>query len=136
MEGMQAALDAGMTPAVKIWVNWMMIVFFASIIFIWKYWTARWALIAILITLPIGVLIFQQTQNIHLIGIAHIIAWLPLAVYIWKTTLSKTAKASAPDNPSLYHRAFFFWACLLFATIVISLLFDVRDIFLVLTGGK
>ena len=130
------AMMAGTSPEVQIWMNWMGLVFMASIIFIWKYKPARAVLAALIATMVGAIIVWVTLKNVHLLGIIHLIVWLPLAIYLWKTVLSNPAKANLADSPSLYDRAFFIWAGLVFATIIISLVFDIRDIFLVLTGAK
>ena len=130
-EEMNAALMAETSPAVQIWMNWMMLVFLASVFFLKNHRVARWVLITIVATMIGAILIWMMTKNVHLFGIAHLILWAPLAIYLWKTVLSKQAKTNMKQ-----YRVFFIWVCLLFATILISLVFDVRDIYLVMTGQK
>ncbi len=136
LDDINAAMEVGTSDAVKVWMNWMSIVFIASLIFVWKYKPARWVLAALIATMIGAVIVWTLTRNIHLLGIVHLIVWLPLAIYLWKSVLSNSAKTSLAESPSLYDRSFFIWICLLFATIVISLIFDVRDIFLVMQGMK
>ena len=130
-EDMNAALNAETTQIVKFWMNWMMAVFFVSILFVWKHRPARWVLAAILATMVGAMIIWAMTKNVHLFGIVHLILWGPLAVYLWRRVLSGTARAEAGMN-----KFYFVWISLLFATILISLVFDVRDIYLVMTGAK
>lgn len=136
MEEFNAAMMAGTSETVKVWMNWMSTVFLASLIFVWKFKAARFTFLALLLTGVGAVIVWTLTKNIHLLGIVHLVVWFPLAVYLWKTVLSKPTRSELSPNPTLYSRAFFIWVILLFATIVISLLFDVRDIYLVLTGAK
>jgi len=131
MEAFNAAMEAGTSDIVKLWMNWMTIVFVASILFVWKHVQARWVFAALIATGIGAFIVWSTTQNVHLLGIVHLVVWLPLAIYLWKSTLSAPAR-----RDTLKFRIFFSWICLLFATIVISLLFDVRDIYLVLTGIK
>ncbi len=135
-EEIQIAMEGGTSDAVKMWMNWMGFIFLASVFFVWKHKPARFVLGAIVLTMMAGLITWALTENIHLLGIPHVLIWLPLAIYIWKNVLSKPAKANLPASPSFYDRAFFIWIGLVFATIAISLVFDVRDIFLVLTGNK
>jgi len=128
MEGFQQAMEAGTSPAVKIWMNWMTIIFLAAIPFAIKHVQARWAVLALVLTGIGAVIVWTQTQNVHLLGIVHLVVWLPLAIYLWRSVLSQPEKKQ--------FRFFFTWAVLIFATICISLVFDVRDIYLVLTGAK
>lgn len=128
---LQAAMEAGTTPAVQMWMNWMGLVFLASIIFVWKHKPARWVLATLFGTIIGGSIVWLLTKNVHLLGIVHLVIWLPLGIYLWKSVLSGPARETISQ-----HRIFFTWAALVFATIVISLVFDVRDIYLVLTGAK
>ena len=129
---MTELMDAMMTQmetvpkAVQYWMNWMLIIFFASLAFVYKYKAARYVLGAFLLTIPIGFLLFHLTGNIHLLGIAHVFVWAPLLAFLYKSEF----KSGAVNLKSVYG----IWLQLLSATIVISLLFDIRDIVLVLMG--
>ena len=135
MEELNAAIMAETNANVQLWMNWMFVIFAASILFVWKFKSARWALAAFVGTMIIGFGIWKMSSNVHLLGIAHLILWTPLAIYLWRQVLSGPARASSPAT-GLYSKAHLFWAALLLLTIIISLLFDVRDVFLVLTGAK
>jgi len=84
---MELAINEVTSPAVQIWINWMMIIFFTAIIFVWKFKAARIVLASFILTLPIAMLIFNLAHSAHLIGIAHIIVWGPLAFYLVKIEL-------------------------------------------------
>jgi hypothetical protein len=128
MEQMEAAILAGTSEAVQIWMNWMMIIFMASLIFVYKHVSARYIFGALVITLPIALFIFDQTGNINFIGIAHIIGWLPLSIYLIKTEIiGKLDKLKTPYG---------IYLVLLLDTILISLIFDFRDVALVMLGMK
>ena len=135
------AMESETTFVVKLWMGWMAFIFLLSIVFIPRYKAARWALAAISAT-GIGILItWALTHSVHLFAIGHLIFWTPLAVYMWKTTLSPRARAASPEAAApkaggLYQKSFMLWATLLVLTIIISLVFDVRDIYLVATGVK
>lgn len=128
MEEMEQAVNAATSPTVQIWMNWMFVVFATSIAFAWKYNSARIVLVAFILTLPLAILVFNLTNSVHLIGIAHLLIWGPLAVYLVIVDL----KSSTFKFASLYG----VWIALLLGTIVVSLVFDVRDIILVLLGTK
>lgn len=130
------AMRSETTPIVQIWMNWMVFVFLASLMFMAKYKTARWAFAVILGTMTLAGIVWSLTENVHLLAIPHLILWTPLAVYLWKTTLSARARAIQPAPKGFHPRAHIIWASLLFATILISLVFDLRDVYLVMTGGK
>jgi len=128
MQEMMAAVDAAATPNVAIWMNWMLAIFALSIVFVWKYKGARVVLAVFLLSMPAGVLFFQWTQDPWLLGVVHIVFWLPLAVYLL-TVEFKRAEVRAASIYGL-------WLILLLATIAISLVLDVRDVFNVLTGRR
>ena len=125
---MNEAINAASSPAVKIWMNWMLIVFAASLLFVWKHPPARWATGAFIVSMILGALIFKATSDPWLLGIGHLIAWTPLAIYLFL----KVVRAPGFRPGSVYG----VWVSLLLATIIISLLFDVRDVFQVLTGSR
>lgn len=128
MEEMEAAVNAATSDAVKIWMNWMLIIFVASVLFVYKHISARFILGAFVLTLPIAIFIFKQTQSPHLLGISHIIVWLPLAIYLIKTeVMGKVEKLKSVYGVYLI---------LLLVTIAISLVFDIRDTALILLGYK
>ena len=128
MEEMSAAIDAVSSPAVKIWLSWMSLIFIASVLFVYRHVEARFILGVMLLTLPVAFLIFDQTQSPHLIGVAHLILWLPLAIYlIRRVFLGKIVRPLTP---------FGIYLMLLLTTIGISLFFDIRDLVLILLGMK
>ena len=113
---------------VQMWMNWMMLTFSCSILFVWKYRTARWVLASILLSMPMAMFVYYLTNTIHLLGIVHVIIWLPLLIFLYRTDFkSESFKKFSPYG---------IWIILLATTIVISLIFDVRDIFLVSIGKK
>jgi hypothetical protein len=128
MEEMSAAIEAVSSPAVGIWINWMGLIFLASLIFVYRHVSARFILGTIILTAPLALVIFKKTGSPHLIGVAHILLWLPLGVYLVKTeVLHKTVKLRS---------AYGVYLVLLLATITISLVFDIRDTLLILLGMK
>lgn len=119
---------ASLATPVHIWMNWMMLIFFSSILFIWKNPTARWAFASILLSMPLAMLVFYLTNTVHLLGIVHIIIWLPLLILLYRVDFkSESFRKASPYGV---------WVILLATTIAISLIFDVRDIILVLIGQK
>ena len=127
MEQISAQME--MLPAiVQYWVNWMGLVFIVSILFVWKKKAARFALLSMILTMAIGLGIFHYTETIHLLGVGHILFWAPLLYYLARHEIT----SDAVSLKSVYG----VWLCLLMATISISLIFDVRDIVLVMMGSK
>ncbi len=124
MEEMDAAINAASSPAVKIWMNWMLVIFLSSIIFVWRHKTAWAVLVTLLLSLPLAIYIFEFTQSVPLIGLAHIALWIPLAIFlIIMEVKGKTAQLKSPYG---------IYIVLLLITIAISLFFDIRDAVLIL----
>ena len=128
MEEMEIAVNAVTSPAVKIWINWMMIIFLLSMIFTYRHVSARFIFISLFVTIPIAIIIFKITKSPHLIGASHIIIWLPLAIYLIKVEII----GQLEKLKSIYG----VYLILLLATIAISLFFDIRDTTLILLGIK
>jgi len=120
---MELAINAATSPAVKIWMNWMLAIFASSIFFVWKHKTAWSVLGTLLASLPLALLIFKFTQSVPLIGLAHVALWLPLAIFLIMTELKgKVAQLKTPYGV---------YIVLLLITITISLFFDIRDAILI-----
>ena len=128
MEAMNQAVNAATTPAVQMWMNWILIIFALSLVFVWKNPPARWVLAAFVGSTIGAIVTFEMTQNVWLLGISHLIFWTPLAAYLWENVVKRT-NFSAKS-------AYGIWIILILITIIISLLFDVRDVALALIGSK
>ncbi len=128
MDEFNAAMKAGTTTVVQYWMNWMLLVFASSLFFIRKHNPARIVLMVFILTLPIGWTIWLLSKNVHLLGIAHLILWLPLLVYLYTRVIK--------NNEYKIKTTYGVWVVLLVVTILISLIFDIRDVFLVFTGAK
>ena len=128
MEEMTAAIDAATTPVVQIWMNWMLGIFALSIIFVWKYKGARWVLLTLVLSMPAAYIVYQATKNPWLLGIVHFVLWIPLGAYLLIVELKRPEVRLA----SIYG----VWMIVLLTTIAISLVFDFRDVFLVLSGSR
>ena len=128
MEEMEVAINATTSDVVKIWMNWMIIIFLSSIFFTYKHVSARFIFISLFVAIPISLVIFNITKSPYLVGASHIIVWIPLAIYLIKIeVIGKTEKLKSVYGGYLI---------LLLATIVISLFFDIRDTALILFGMK
>ena len=123
MEEMEAAINATSSDIVKMWMNWMMIIFLSSLIFVYKHNSARIIFGSLIFSLPIAIWFFNTTKSPYLIGVAHIIVWLPLAIYLVKTEIiNQGEKLKTPYG---------IYLVILLSTIVISLYFDIRDAILI-----
>ncbi len=128
MDAMTQAVDAVTSATVKMWMNWMVFIFAASLLFVWKHVAARLALAAFILSALASWLVFDITAEPYLIGIGHLIMWGPLAVYILLMVI--------PSSEFKLPRPFSLWIVMLLATIAVSLVFDIRDIALVLMNKK
>jgi len=120
-----AALPAG----VSLWVMWMMAVFFAATPFSLKHRSARFALLTFFgfTFLGAGIAVWL-TGSIHWIALVHLIFWPPLLFYLMKHEIS---------GPNFEVKSIYgIWIVLLTITIIISLIFDVRDTAMLLQGSK
>ena len=123
MEEMEAAINAATSDVTKIWMDWMMIIFLSSLIFVYRRLSARFILASLILSMPIAIWIFETTKSPHLIGVAHIVVWLPLSIYLVKTEI--VGKIESLKSP------YGIYLILLLSTIVISLFFDIRDAILI-----
>ena len=115
---------------VQVWMNWMIIIFMISVFFVRRHKEARFALAAMILTVPTVLGLFALFGKVHLFGIAHFLLWLPLAVFIvnqWRSPENVKYRTLSPYTV---------WVSLLMVTISVSILFDVRDVFLVVVGVK
>lgn len=119
---------ANLPNPVQMWMNWMMLIFLCSIVFVWRYKTARWVLASFFVSMPLAMFVYYMTNTVNLLGIVHIIIWLPLIIFIYRAEF----KSESFEKMSPYG----IWILLLTTTIVISLIFDVRDIYLISIGNK
>ncbi len=126
-----ASMQVETNTATQIWMTWMGLVFFVSVLFMWRRMPARIVFLAMIATMASVLYIWTLTKNVHLFGVAHLLIWLPLAIYLWVSVLRKKARENYADK-----RQFYIWVWLLFVTIIVSLIFDVRDIYLVMMDLK
>lgn len=125
------AMGEETTTLVQLWMGWMGFIFLVSVFFAWRYNPARLVFVAMLGTMAAVLYIWSLTKNVHLFGVAHILIWFPLALLLWDSVLSKKSRARYQD-----HQPFFIWIVLVCLTIIVSLMFDARDIYLVMHDSK
>lgn len=126
------ALMSETTLPVQIWMFWMGLIFFVSIFFMRRHSEARVVFAAMLLTGFCVMNVWAQVRNVHLFGVAHFLVWAPLAAFLTGAVLSKKGKEKHKDA----HRHFYNWVLLLVVTITVSLIFDARDIYLVMMDQK
>ncbi len=120
-------------PGVQAWVSWMVGVFMVAVFFL-RYVEARWILFTFLCTMVLATVFFAIWRTVHMIALAHLICWPPLLFYLLKSGNLKmtalTENAQSGLNPLRL------WLFALTLTILVSLPFDLRDVFMVCTGQK
>ena len=118
MQSFMAQL-AEMPMWIRVWVGWLGLINMLSIVFIFARAETRWAFLAMVVAVSLGTGIFalQGQEMTRLIGLAHIIAWTPLIVYLWR----RRGEIYLTHLSGIYLH-------LLFLTISISLVFDYIDL--------
>jgi len=118
----QAAAQILLLPdAVQIWMRWLNIVFLLGVFFVRTHKTARWALVAYVISFPLAAPIFYFTRDVSMLGVPHLLFWAPLLLYIFSVEYRNAAFRLL----SLYG----VWIVLLSLTITISIVFDAKAVY-------
>ena len=114
----QDAYVAALPRWVQLWMNWMGIVLFlGSLVFSFFGREARWVLLAMVLSLA-GTMVLGLTVGWNgLWGLAHIVFWTPVVVYIFR-------RLPEINKTSVYG----IWLLAAQATMVVSLVFDVKDV--------
>ena len=128
MNEMNATIAKELPLIVQTWMNWMVGIFLASIFFVFHKTSAKYIFITIVLTLASALVIFHYTKNIHLFSIPHFLIWAPLAYYLSKYEILSGRQKLV----SLYG----IYLVLLLLTIFTSLVFDTKDMFLIIQGLK
>lgn len=119
--------DLAAGPAwIYAWVMFMGIVFMPAIPFSFSRVEARWAVLAMLLAFPSMMALHAAVGMVRLLGIVHVVLWTPLAVYLWGRRNSWRVKETLAGK----------WIVLLFATILVSLVFDYTDVIRYLLGDR
>ena len=105
------------TPLLVAWVTWLMIVNTAALLFVRRHVEARWVLAAWLVNFLLMNGLFAAFGFSRVLGLAHVIVWTPLLVYLWRTTPNAGAGS-----------AFTTWLLLLFVSNAVSLVIDYVDV--------
>lgn len=114
---------------VLIWVGWMGAIFTAALFFVSTRKAARFALLTFYGLTFIGSSIaIWFTGSIHWIGLVHLIFWPPLLFYLIRHEIT--------DAGFKIRSVYGIWVILLIATMVVSLIFDLRDVVQLFQGSK
>ncbi|MEQ9143664.1 MAG: hypothetical protein RLO08_04825 [Parvibaculaceae bacterium] len=124
MDSLQAAMAAqdayvaALPRWVQLWMNWMGIVLFlGSLVFSFFGREARWMLLAMVLSLAATMGLGMTVGWNGLWGLAHIVFWTPVVIYIFR-------RLPEINKTSVYG----IWLLTAQATMVISLVFDVKDV--------
>lgn len=108
------------------WIYWLIAINTASILFVIQRAEARWILAAWLaVVLAIMPAFYETFGYTRILGVAHIVVWAPLLVYLWD-------RRERFDTATWAGR--YLWV--LFATNLVSLVIDYIDLARYLTGDQ
>lgn len=116
---------AGYPLWVQIWLGIMMLTILLAIPFAIKDWRARFVLLSMVLIVPLMNVLFAKYGFTRILGLAHVIVWTPLWVYLFKN------RNAHPD------RKWTGWYVILAIIVIgISLLFDYVDVVRYLLGEQ
>jgi len=124
-----AAFEADIARAplwVQYWLNYMGLVLMLAFPFAFVRGEARWAALVILLTLPSMVALHHAMGYVRLLGIVHVVIWTPFVVYLWRRRDRWRIRETFSGK----------WIALLFATMIVSLVFDYADVARWLLGER
>ena len=114
----QDAYVAALPQWVQLWMNWMTLVLgVGAIVFSIFKVEARWLLLAMLLTVPATMMMGVYVGWNGLWGVTHILLWTPVVIYMAR-------RLSLIEVRSVYGA----WYVLALGTMVISLIFDIKDV--------
>ena len=125
---MMRAVLAETTPLVQVWLNFMTLVLVVGgAVFMFDHTAALLVFLTAIASLVAAIFLFGKFQNIYVLGAAHIPLWGPLVVYIVAAEFAGGVDFSQP---------YYLWLATASLVMTVSLIFDVRDLFLVATAGR
>lgn len=101
---------------VQVWVNFLGLVNFSSVLFVRRSRLALYVLVAITLAVISLIYLHSQFGYVRLLGLPHVILWTPMLIYFWKIV---------PGMETSLLKKYLY---LLMATNFISLLFDYVDV--------
>jgi len=116
---------AGYPLWIQIWLGIMMVTIVLAIPFAIKDWRARFILLSMVLIIPIMNGLFAKFGFSRILGLAHVIVWTPLWVYLWRT------RKKHPERKWTGR-----YVLLALVVIGISLLFDYTDAIRWLLGER
>ena len=107
------------------WVGWLVLVNVAGAFIFVRRTEAKWVLIAMAGNAVLMSWLFAQYGYQRILGLAHVVFWTPLLVYLWR-------RRREWDLQSLGGK----WLSVLFATNLTSLIIDYIDVARYLAGER
>ncbi len=118
---------------VQVWVVVLGLVALSCLAFL-DTTEGRWAAVALLVILVgNGLLLWRDRGLSRLMGLPHLLAWMPLMIYLSARLLTdgRGPKMTYAEQPTLY-----VWTLTYLATITLSVMFDVADVARYMLGDK
>ena len=109
---------------VEIWMGWMMVINLMPFLFL-RHREARWTLAAFVASFISMNLLAEMNGFNRLLGIAHIIWWTPLVIYLFR-------RRKELDYATLFGR----WVIVLLITNTASLVIDYVDVIRFVIGNR
>ncbi len=107
----------------QLWIAWLGVANLSSILFLRRI-QARWVLAAFLGAGTLMSILFALNGFNRLLGLAHVLFWTPLLVYLWR------------ERAALPRDAFRAWITMVIATNLTSLVVDYTDVVRYLLGDR
>lgn len=121
------AADLATAPLwVQYWVNFMGLAFAPAIPLAFKRVEARWALLVMALSIPAMAFLHSMVGYVRLLGIVHVVIWTPFVIYLWRRRDRWRIRETLSGK----------WIALLFATMIVSLVFDYADVARWLLGER
>ena len=124
-----AAFQADINNAplwVQYWLNFMGIVLMLALPFSIVRVEARWAVLVMLLSLPAMIALHAAVGYVRLLGLVHVVIWTPFVAYLWRRRDRWRVRETLSGK----------WIALLFATMIVSLVFDYADVARWLLGER
>lgn len=129
MKKMMDDVKAEASPLVMLWLNFMTLVLVVGgAVFALSHTTALLVFLSAIISLVVAIFLYAKFQNIYVVGATHIPLWGPLVAYIFATEFV--------GGKADFSQPYVVWLALASLVMVTSLIFDLRDLYLVATAGR
>lgn len=116
---------AGYPVWVQVWLLIMMVTVILAIPFAIKDWRARWVLLSMIANMVVMQILFTKFGFTRILGLAHVLFWTPLAIYLWRNRSKKPERIWTGR-----------YVKLALTVILISLAFDYADVIRYVLGER